>query len=100
MSVGDNLILSSATKYDGRLPGLIDFYESRALIARNVEKLDIRPRAADDRAVETLSGGNQQKVLLGRAMESGAQVLIFDEPTAGVDIGTKRARSSGQSRAS
>ena len=89
MSVGDNLILSSATKCSGRLPGLIDFSKSRALIARNVDKLDIRPRGAGDRAVETLSGGNQQKVLLGRAMESGAQVLIFDEPTAGVDIGTK-----------
>ena len=90
MSVGDNLILSSsAMKFSGKFPGLIDFSKSRALVARNVEKLDIRPRGADDRAVETLSGGNQQKVLLGRAMESGAQVLIFDEPTAGVDIGTK-----------
>jgi ABC-type sugar transport system ATPase subunit len=89
MSVGDNLILSSATKYGGSLPGLIDFSESRALVARNVKQLDIRPHGAEDRAVETLSGGNQQKVLLGRAMESGARVLIFDEPTAGVDIGTK-----------
>jgi ABC-type sugar transport system ATPase subunit len=89
MSVGDNLMLSSATRCGGNLPGLIDFSKSRALVARNVEKLDIRPRGAKDRAVETLSGGNQQKVLLGRAMESGAQVLIFDEPTAGVDIGTK-----------
>jgi ABC-type sugar transport system ATPase subunit len=89
MSVGDNLLLSSATKYSGNLLGLIDFSKSRALVARNVQKLDIRPRGAEDRAVETLSGGNQQKVLLGRAMESGAQVFIFDEPTAGVDIGTK-----------
>jgi ABC-type sugar transport system ATPase subunit len=89
MSVADNLILSSATKYSGNVPGLIDFSKSRAVVVRNVEKLDIRPRGADDRAVETLSGGNQQKVLLGRAMESGARVLIFDEPTAGVDIGTK-----------
>jgi ABC-type sugar transport system ATPase subunit len=89
MSVADNLILSSATKYSGNVPGLIDFSKSRAVVARNVDKLDIRPRGADDRAVETLSGGNQQKVLLGRAMESGARVIIFDEPTAGVDIGTK-----------
>ena len=89
MSVGHNLMLSSASKTSGNLPGLIDFSKSRELVARNVEKLDIRPRGAEDRAVETLSGGNQQKVLLGRAMESGAQVLIFDEPTAGVDIGTK-----------
>jgi ABC-type sugar transport system ATPase subunit len=42
-----------------------------------------------DRPVRTLSGGNQQKVILGRWMEVGTPVLVFDEPTAGIDIPSK-----------
>jgi ribose transport system ATP-binding protein len=89
MSVGDNLMLSSVSRYPHRVPGLIDFRAVGAVIARKVAQLDIRPRGAEARRIETLSGGNQQKVLLARAMESGASVLILDEPTAGVDVGTK-----------
>jgi ABC-type sugar transport system ATPase subunit len=40
-------------------------------------------------AVSTLSGGNQQKVVLGRWMLGGSQILILDDPTVGVDIGAK-----------
>ena len=89
MTVGENLVLSSVSHQSGRVPGLIDFRAVKDSIARQVAQLDIRPGGMEDRAIETLSGGNQQKVLLGRAMEFGASVLILDEPTAGVDIGTK-----------
>lgn len=47
-------------------------------------------RPSDPEAlVETLSGGNQQKIVMGRWLEFGGQLLILEEPTLGVDVGSK-----------
>jgi ABC-type sugar transport system ATPase subunit len=88
MSVTENLILSSLRFLVGPFAAL---RKSRVeeTVVRNVERFDIRPRGAEGRPLGTLSGGNQQKVILARAIESGADVLILDEPTAGVDVGAK-----------
>lgn len=69
--------------------GLLDDDASRARAADLAERLDIRPR---DTGVQTrlLSGGNQQKVVLGRSLAAGARVIVLDEPTVGVDIGAKQ----------
>ena len=53
-----------------------------------IEKLNITPSALE-RSVQYLSGGNQQKIVIARWLFSQAKLLIFDEPTQGVDIGAK-----------
>ena len=60
----------------------------RELAASWVEALDIRPRDLD-RPAGTLSGGNQQKVLLARLLALAPRVLVLDEPTRGIDVGAK-----------
>ena len=42
-----------------------------------------------EKEIRFLSGGNQQKVIIGRAMKCSPKVLVFDEPTKGIDVGTK-----------
>ena len=53
-----------------------------------VARYGVRP-ADPEASVETLSGGNQQKVVMGRWLEFGGQLLILEEPTLGVDVGSK-----------
>src|SRR6185436_20818886 len=58
-------------------------------LAAYTEKLGIVLRSPDD-SITTLSGGNQQKVLLSRWLAADPQILVLNDPTRGVDIGTKR----------
>jgi ribose transport system ATP-binding protein len=53
-----------------------------------IKKLDIRPPAPEMK-VMLLSGGNQQKVVVGKWLQRDLRILIVDEPTAGIDIGAK-----------
>ncbi|MBG4511149.1 sugar ABC transporter ATP-binding protein [Pseudomonas aeruginosa] len=93
---GEGLLLDqsiSANLALGNLPalarhGVIDPRREEALARRPVEAL--RVRCADTaQAVGELSGGNQQKVVIGRWLERDCQVLLFDEPTRGIDVGAK-----------
>jgi ABC-type sugar transport system ATPase subunit len=57
-------------------------------VAALIRDLDIRP-VNPDALVETLSGGNRQKVAIAKWLMSGAQVLVMDDPARGVDVGAK-----------
>ena len=86
MSVAANITLASLPRL-GRGP-LLDRSADRSLGERYVQRLRIRT-ASLDQPVGSLSGGNQQKVLLARWLCSGARCLILDDPVRGVDVGAK-----------
>jgi ribose transport system ATP-binding protein len=73
---------------DARAGGLRDFATAERRAAKAVSDLSIRSRSVQANA-GSLSGGNQQKVLLARLLETEPRVLILDEPTRGVDVGAK-----------
>ena len=86
MSVGHNLTLSSLERFSNW--GFVLHGKEDASNAEMIHKLQIRTQGTEQ-GVAQLSGGNQQKVLLGRWLQTQPEVLILDEPTQGVDVGAK-----------
>jgi ABC-type sugar transport system ATPase subunit len=70
------------------LTGVIDARRERALAEKQVAQLGIKAPGIDT-LVGTLSGGNQQKVILGRWLNAAPKIFILDEPTRGIDVGAK-----------
>jgi ribose transport system ATP-binding protein len=87
LTVRENVNISVLDR-DSRLGGVLNLKAAKQRAAAAIRALGIRV-AGDSVLVGSLSGGNQQKVLLSRLLETKPKVLILDEPTRGVDIGAK-----------
>lgn len=85
-SIAMNVTLSSMGRF--ARGGFLDFRREKAVAREQIEALELRP-ADPDRPAATLSGGNQQKILLARWLVHGTRVLLLDEPTRGVDVGAR-----------
>ncbi|MET3896823.1 ribose transport system ATP-binding protein [Devosia sp. UYZn731] len=87
MGLRPNLTLLTVKKH--LRAGFLDSASETRALERAVRRFDIRARDASV-AVGRLSGGNQQKLMLGKTMESEPDIIIMDEPTRGIDVGTKQ----------
>jgi ribose transport system ATP-binding protein len=85
-SVATNISLASLTSF--ARAGFLDHDAEDRAAREQVNSLDVRP-AGTQREMRTLSGGNQQKVVLARWLLRGCRVLLLDEPTRGVDVGAR-----------
>ncbi len=85
-SVGQNIslaVLARLTQY-----GFVNEKEEGAVADRQIKALNVKTPSKRTK-IRTLSGGNQQKAILGRWLEMSPKVLILDEPTKGIDVGAK-----------
>ena len=87
MAIRHNVTISNLKTFTNSL-GAIDFKREKAYVSEMCENLATKYASIED-PVTTLSGGNQQKVAIGKTLACEADCIIFDEPTRGVDVGAK-----------
>ena len=86
-SVEDNFILQHYSEELYSHHGILDRKEIRRHATTLINQFDVRPRACEDKPAKTLSGGNQQKVIIAREVSNAMELLIAVNPTRGLDVG-------------
>ena len=86
MSVGENLSLASIGAFARRL--LLSPAREKAMVTETIRSVHVKT-AGGNAPIGSLSGGNQQKVVIGKMLTTGPRVILLDEPSRGIDIGAK-----------
>jgi ribose transport system ATP-binding protein len=84
--IADNMTYSHLTPYS--LGGLLNLTKRRTEVRHWMKQLQVKARSPEQ-TIGQLSGGNQQKVAIARVLHQQADILLLDEPTRGIDVGTK-----------
>ncbi|MER9346747.1 sugar ABC transporter ATP-binding protein [Mesorhizobium sp. M7A.F.Ca.US.010.02.1.1] len=85
-SITCNMALASMAVFAPR--GLIDHARLKHVAVEKMSRVNLRPFLLD-RPIRLFSGGNQQKAIISRWLAAGTRILLFDEPTRGIDVGAK-----------
>ncbi|MFW6313751.1 MAG: sugar ABC transporter ATP-binding protein [Spirochaetota bacterium] len=88
LSVAHNMILASLRRYLGRSRLFLMRRREKKAVREMIEKLRIRV-ADPEQIITSLSGGNQQKVVIAKGLLTNPRILLLDEPSRGVDVGAK-----------
>lgn len=86
LNIRENMVLPSLNELPGRI--FVDKAEEKKRVRKFYEALRIKATSMETKIV-ALSGGNQQKVILGKWLMKNPKILFIDEPTKGIDVGTK-----------
>ncbi|MEQ8676865.1 MAG: sugar ABC transporter ATP-binding protein [Aggregatilineales bacterium] len=87
LSVHNNMLLASLRNYFNRI--MLSRSQEKQAVDRYVHELSIKVSNTEN-LISSLSGGNQQKVIVGKALLTNPRVLLLDEPTRGIDVGAKQ----------
>ena len=86
-SVSSNIVMTSLERISNKF-GFVNSSLEKSIAERQIQNLSIKTPSLQTKT-KTLSGGNQQKCIMGRWLEINPDILILDEPTRGIDVGTK-----------
>ncbi|MBN2852158.1 MAG: sugar ABC transporter ATP-binding protein [Clostridia bacterium] len=86
MNIADNIVLPKLDDYVSH--GIINERKISEIVKEYIEKINIKT-PSEKQIVKNLSGGNQQKVIIAKWLLKNCDILIFDEPTRGIDVGAK-----------